>query len=240
MIYKEKIQTIAIVDDDKQARESLAEMLELLEFNVFLVDSSFDNIGELSQYIRDNSQATICDHRLGSGLASFTGSQLMPLLYESKFPSILMSQYTETDINVSIRKYRHQIPVLLERGELVDINIVANKLKNGFETCSQEFQGIMSSARRPHRALIRVIDITTDSGEDVAEVFVPDWNRHHAVRFPVSQIPDDLLATVKIQLGNNQDSWLIARVNTEAEKSEDLYFTLFESAPELDDNDGLA
>ena len=172
MIYKEKIQTIAIVDDDKQARESLAEMLELLEFNVFLVDTSFDNIGELSQYIRDNSQATICDHRLGSGLDSFTGSELMPSLYESKFPSILMSQYTETDINVSIRKYRHQIPVLLERGELVDIDIVANKLKNGFETCSQEFKGIMSSARRPHRALIHVMDITTDSGEDVAEVFV--------------------------------------------------------------------
>jgi hypothetical protein len=110
----------------------------------------------------------------------------------------------------------------------------------GFETCSQEFRGIMSFARRPHRTLIHFIDITNDSGEDVAEVFVPGWKRHHAVRFPVSQIPDDLLARVKRQLDNNQDSWLIARVNTEAEKSEDLYFTLFESAPELDDNDGLA
>lgn len=233
-------QTIAIVDDDEDARETLAEMLEMRGFNIFKIETPFDKVEDLVRYIQENSQATICDHRLGSGLASFTGSELMPSLYASKFPSILMTQYVETDVNVSIRKYRDKIPVVLGRDELVDPDVVYDIITKGFETCSQEFKGIMSSTRRPHRTLIHFIDITNDSGEDVAEVFVPGWKRHHAVRFPVSQIPDDLLARVKIQLEDNQDSWLIARVNTEAEKSEDLYFTLFESAPELDDNDGLA
>jgi CheY-like chemotaxis protein len=239
-----QVHKIAIVDDEQQARESLAEMLQLVGFETFIVEASFNEVDGLVRHIQENAQAVICDHRLSDrGLAPFTGSELMPPLYKSQFPSLLITQYTETDVNVSIRKYREVIPVVLERDDLVnlfDISVIADKIKKGFETCSQEFQGIMSSARRPHRTLIHIMDITTDSGEEVAEVFVPSWNRHRAVRFPVSQIPDNLLSKVKLQLKQNEDSWLIARVNTEAEKSDDLYFAAFEPAPELDDNDGLA
>jgi CheY-like chemotaxis protein len=234
------INKISVVDDDRDARESLTEILELLGFEVFTVDKPFNRVEDLLKYIQENSQATICDHRLGNGLASFSGSELMPLLYKNHIPSILMTQYTETDVNVSIRRYREKIPVLLERGELVDVDIVADKLKKGFETCSQEFQGIMSSARRPHRTLINVINITTDSGEDVAEVLVPSWNPYYPVRFPISEIPEELLNSVKSHLAQKEEAWLFARVNTGAEKADELYFTLFESAPELDDNDGLA
>jgi CheY-like chemotaxis protein len=232
---------VAVVDDDKVARESLAEMLELAGFDFFIVENSFNDVEDLVKYIQGNSQAVICDHRLSDhGLAPFTGSELMPSLYQSHFPSILMTQYSETDINVSIRKYRDKIPVLLERDELVDIKMLEDRIKKGFETCSQEFRGIMSSKRRPHRTIIHVIDITSDSGEDVAEVFVPSWNPYRAVRFPVSQIPKELLSTVKSRLNKKGDTWLFARVNTGAEKADELYFTLFELAPELDENDGLA
>ena len=72
------------------------------------------------------------------------------------------------------------------------------------------------------------------------DVFVPSWNPYRAVRFPVSQIPEELLSVVKFQLDRKKEAWLFARVNAGAEKADDLYFTLFESAPELDDNDGLA
>ncbi len=236
-----QIHKIAIVDDEPRARETLAEVLELNGFETFMVEDPFTEVDALAKHIQENSQAVICDHRLSDrGLAQFTGSELMPLLYKSQFPSLLITQYTETDINVSIRKYREMIPIVLERDDLSDISEIADKVNKGFETCSQEFQGIFSSVRRPHRTLIHVMDITTDSGEEVAEVFVPSWNRHRAVRFPVSQVPDDLLSIVRLQLEQKKDSWLIARVNTEAKKSDDLYFTLFESAPELDDNDGLA
>ena len=235
---------IAIVDDEEKARRQLAETLELVGFETFIVENSFDEVDTLVQHIQQNAQAVICDYQLSThGLASFKGSELMPSLYTSKFPAILITQYNEHEINDSIRKYRDKIPVILERHDLIalyDINIVADKINKSFETCEQEFQGIMSSARRPHRTLVHIVDIITDSGEEFVKVFVPSWNRHHAVRFLASQIPDALLTNVKLQLKKSNDSWLIARVNTEAEKSDDLYFILFESAPELDDNDGLA
>jgi CheY-like chemotaxis protein len=232
-----QIERIAIVDDDKGARESLAEMLELVGFKPFIVENSFTEIEALVQYIQKNSQAVICDHRLSDrGLAPFTGSELMPSLYTNQFPSILMTQYTEIDVNDSIRKYRDKIPVVLERENLVDLDTIADRINKGFETCSQEFQGIMSAWRRPHRTLIHIIDITSS----FVDVFVPSWNPYRAVRFPVSQIPEELLSVVKLQLDRKEEAWLFARVNTGAEKADELYFTLFESAPELDDNDGLA
>jgi CheY-like chemotaxis protein len=235
---------VAIVDDEKEARETLAETLELVGFETFIVENSFTEVKDLAKHIQANAQAVICDHRLSDrGLAPFTGAELMPSLYANKFPSLLITQYTETDINVSIRKYREAIPVVLERDDLVelyDLDRISDKFNNGFETCSQEFKGIISSARRPHRTFIHVMDLTTDSGEEVAEVFVPSWNPYRAVRFPVSQIPEEILSTLKSRSNNREDVWLIACVNTGAEKADELYFTKFEAAPELNDNDGLA
>jgi CheY-like chemotaxis protein len=231
------IEKIAIVDDDKVARESLAEMLDLAGFKPFIVENSFNEVETLVKYIQANSQAVICDHRLSDhGLAPFTGSELMPSLYMNHFPSILMTQYTEIDVNDSIRKYRDKIPVVLEREKLVDLDTIADRINKGFDTCSQEFKGIVSSWRRPHRTLIHIINMTDSS----VDVLVPSWNPYCAVRFPVSQIPEDLLFTVKLLLKKKQEVWLFAHVNTGAEKADELYFVLFELAPELDDNDGLA
>lgn len=232
---------IAIVDDDKNARNTIASMLYEVGFEPFMIETPFTSIENLAQYIQENSQAVICDHRLSPyGLAPFTGSELMRSLYTKEFPSILMTQYSETDINVSIRKHRDKIPVVLERDDLVDLDMIADRVNKGFETCSQEFQGIMSSGRRPHRTLINIIDITSDSGEDVAEVFVPSWNPYRAVRFPISQIPEELLPIVKSYLDRKEEACLFACVNTGAEKADDLYFIQFEIAPELNENDGLA
>jgi CheY-like chemotaxis protein len=232
---------IAIVDDDKIARDTLASMLREVGFEPFIVEKPFTNVEELAHYIQENSEEVICDHRLSPyGLATFTGSELMRSLYTIKIPSILMTQYSETDINVSIRKHRDKIPVVLERDDLVDLDTIADRINKGFKTCSQEFQGMMSSARRPHRTLINIIGITSDSGEEVAEVFIPSWNPYRAVRFPVSQITQELLSIVKLHVDTKKSAWLIARVNTGAEKADELYFTVFESAPEVDENDGLA
>jgi FixJ family two-component response regulator len=234
------IKKIAIVDDNQNARSTLASMLQLVGFEPFLVESKFTSINSLSQYIRENSQAVICDHRLKfNGFATFDGAELMPSLYSENFPSILMTQYID-EISVSVRKYRDKIPVVLEREELVDPNTIADTVEKGFDICLQEFQGRISSKRRIHRTLINIVNITSDSGEDVVEVFVPSWNPYHAVRFPVSQIPDELMHTVKSSLGQNEELCLFACVNTGAEKADDLYFTRFELAPELDENDGLA
>ena len=237
----QQIRKVAIVDDTQSARETLAETLEMVGFEPFVVENSWTEINSLVEHIQANSQAVICDHRLSdSGLASlFKGAELMPLLYKNKFPSLLITTFIDQDINDSIRKYRDEIPVVLERDELVgiyDIDTIGNKIKRGFETCSQEFQGILSSVRRPHRTLVNIASVSNG----LIDAFVPSWNPYHAVSFPVSLIPDELFLKVKSRFEQKTDNWLIACVNTGAEKAGDLYFTKFEAAPELDDNDGLA
>jgi hypothetical protein len=230
---------IAIIDDEYRSRETLAETLELVGFETFIVENSFNEVDELVQYIKNNAQAAICDHRLSDhGLAQFTGAELMPSLYTNKFPSLLITQYTDQDINDSIRKYRDKIPIVLKREELIDlydIDIIGNKIKQGFKTCSQEFQNIMSSSRRPHRTFIHIVNISSG----LVDAFVPSWNPYHAVSFPVSLIPEGIFPNIESRLKQKEDTWLIACVNTGADKADDLYFTKFEVAPELDDNDGL-
>lgn len=231
---------IAIIDDEYRSRETLAETLELVGFETFIVENSFNEVDELVQYIKNNAQAAICDHRLSDhGLAQFTGAELMPSLYKNKFPFLLITQYTDQDINDSIRKYRDKIPIVLKREELIDlydINTIGNKIKKGLETCSQEFQNIMSSSRRPHRTFIHIVNISNG----LVDAFVPSWNPYHAVSFPVSLIPEEISPNIESRLKQKEDTWLIACVNTGADKADDLYFTKFEVAPELDDNDGLA
>lgn len=236
----QQIRKVAIVDDTQSAREELAETLEMVGFEPFIVENSWTEINSLVEHIQANSQAVICDHRLSDrGLAPFTGSELMPSLYQKKFPSILITQYTDQDINDSIRKYRDKIPIVLKREELIDlydINTIGNKIKKGLETCSQEFQNIMSSSRRPHRTFIHIVNINNG----LVDAFVPSWNPYHAVSFPVSLIPDEFSSDIESRLKQKEDTWLISCVNTGAEKADDLYFTKFEAAPELDKNDGLA
>ena len=127
----------------------------------------------------------------------------------------------------------------MKREELIDlyeIDTIGNKIKKGLETCSQEFQNIMSSTRRPHRTIIHIVNINNG----LVDAFVPSWNPYHAVSFPVSLIPDEFSSNIVSRLKQKEDTWLIACVNTGAEKADDLYFTKFEAAPELDKNDGLA
>lgn len=236
----QQIRKVAIVDDTLSAREELAETLEIVGFEPFIVENYWTEINSLVEHIQANSQAVICDHRLSDrGLASFTGAELMPSLYKNKFPSLLITQYTDQDINDSIRKYRDKIPIVLKREELIDlydIDTIGNKIKKGLETCSQEFQNIMSSTRRPHRTFIHIVNINNG----LVDAFVPSWNPYHAVSFPVSLIPDEFSSNIESRLKQKEDTWLIACVNTGAEKADDLYFTKFEAAPELDENDGLA
>lgn len=236
----QQIRKVAIVDDTQSSREELAETLEIVGFEPFIVENSWTEINSLVEHIQANSQAVICDHRLSdSGLASFTGAELMPSLYKNKFPFLLITQYTDQDINDSIRKYRDKIPIVLKREELIDlydIDTIGNKIKKGLETCSQEFQNIMSSTRRPHRTFIHIVNINNG----LVEAFVPSWNPYHAVSFPLSLISEEFSSNIESRLKQKEDTWLIACVNTGAEKADDLYFTKFEVAPELDENDGLA
>lgn len=228
-IKNEKI--IAIVDDDKDLAARTAWDVEEAGYQPFLLKNEhFHNVNELASRIIENSQGAVCDHRLSnSGFANFFGAELVAALYDRKFPSLLITQYTEMDTSFSIRKWRHKIPILLSREEAD-----ASTISKGIAICKSELCGKIPSTRKSRRTIVSITNIDEESGQIVVDAFVPSWNPHKAVRFPASLVPEHLMDTLKPGI------YLFAHVNTGAEKSEDLYFEKFELAPEPDEDDGLA
>lgn len=227
-IKNEKI--IAIVDDDKDLAARTAWDVEEAGYQPFLLTNEhFHNVNELASRIIENSQGAVCDHRLSnSGFANFFGAELVAALYDRKFPSLLITQYTEMD--TSIRKWRHKIPILLSREEAD-----ASTISKGIAICKSELCGKIPSTRKSRRTIVRITNIDEEAPESVVDAFVPSWNPHRAVRFPASLIPENL----RDLLEPNKTIRLFAHVNTSAEKSDDLYFEKFELAPEPDEDDGL-
>jgi len=227
---KEK-KVIAIVDDDKELAEITAWDVEAAGYEPSLLfDGNFTDVNQMASFIIQGFQGAVCDHRLSnSGLANFYGAELVATLYNAKFPSILVTQFTETDISFSIRKWRRNIPVLLSREETSALSIA-----QGIEDCTSELAGKIPSTRKPRRTIVRIASIDEESNTSVIDAFIPSWNPHKAVRFPASLIPEYIRVTLK------PNTRLFAYVNTGADKSDDLYFENFELAPEPDEDDGLA
>jgi hypothetical protein len=230
MIAQISLKKIAIVDDELDLAEAAGWDVEDAGFESFRVNGSFIDIDVLASHIEKNAQGALCDHRLANyGRTNFSGAKLVAALYDRKIPSILMSQYTNIDADVSIRKYRRKIPVLLSRDEA---NAAA--IKKGIEDCILELTGKVPITRIPHRTLLNITHITNESNEKVIDAIVPSWNPHKAVRLPVALIPQEMHSALAV------DTWLFADINTGAEKSDDLYFDNFELTPEPDADDGLA
>lgn len=223
---------IAVVDDDKELAEATAWDIEEAGYEPFLLfEGCFTDVNKLASHIKKNTEGAVCDHRLSnSGLANFYGAELVAALYDRKLPSLLITQYTEMDTSLSIRKWRRKIPVLLSREQAN-----ASSIAKGIEISRSELNGNILSSRKPYRTIVRITNIDEESHEPVVDAFVPGWNPHKAVRFPASLVPEQLQYIL-----SKPNVRLFAHVNIGAEKSDDLYFERFELAPEPDENDGLA
>jgi hypothetical protein len=204
--------------------------VERAGYDPFIVEGPYQDVNTLIEYIMQNAQGALCDHRLTHrGFARFSGALLVASLIDKGLPAILVTQYKEIDIDVSIRKWRHKIPVLLSRDETN-----ASTIRAGMAACVSELNGNVAINRRPHRVLLRVTDISEESKEKVIDVIIPSWNPQRAVRFPASLVPQELQDKLR------QDVRIFALVNIGAETSDELYFQKFELASEPDEDDGLA
>ena len=225
------IQRVAIVDDDTEQAEVMSLWLEEANFQPIIIrtERRFEQPQDVVELIRTLAEAAVCDHRLTHhGFSAFNGAELSASLYDSRIPSILTTQYVDMDVDVSIRKWRHKLPVVLSR-DATD----ADSIRVGLLESSNEILGQTSAARKPHKALLRVTDLVQES-EAILDVIIPSWNPLRAVRFPLSLIP------VQLQPSVGAGTRLFASVNIGAEDSQDLYFDNFELAPEPDPNNGLA
>uniref|UniRef100_B8HQF4 Uncharacterized protein n=1 Tax=Cyanothece sp. (strain PCC 7425 / ATCC 29141) TaxID=395961 RepID=B8HQF4_CYAP4 len=222
---------IVIIDDEEDFAVTAAWEVEDAGYEPFLiVEGTFNDIDDLVLQIPQDTYGVLCDHRLGkSGLANFYGSDLVATLYDQRIPALLGTQFYDMDSDVSIRKHRHKIPVLLNKDK-----IDSSSIKAGMEICLLEFDGNVASDRKPYRNIVRLVDVNQESGEDVVDVIIPGWNPYKAVRLPLALICEWLLE-FQPKIGAR----LIASVNTGAENPEDLYFTNFEIATEPEGIDGI-
>lgn len=218
--------TIAIVDDNAHAAETVGYAVEDAGFTPWIFPGKGGSVESAVSKIKENAQAAICDHRLSPlGFANFDGAELAARLIRVNIPAVLISQFVNQDYDVSIRRWRAKIPSLLSRDECRPETI-----KDAFELCRREMSGEIASGRRRHRTLVRIVDMQNEAGEQVIDAILPAWNRLRAVRFPVTLIPPQLLPILQ------KGEYLIAYVNLAATRPEDLYFEDFEKPLPMDES----
>lgn len=218
----EQIHRIAIIDDDAFQADVMSELVSDAGYVPVIVGPKFLHVKDLVAQVRDSADAAICDHRLRPhGFAQFDGAEAVAALIENSVPSLLVTQYIDIDADVSIRRWRHRVPVLLSRDDADPDRIV-----QGFDECMQELRGNHPSARRPWRTLIQVDETNQESGELVIDAHIPSWNPHQAVRFPVALVRPELQSRLL------RGVCLFAKVNIGADRAEDLYLYDFELAPD--------
>lgn len=218
------LDVVAVVDDDERQAETVAELLVDAGFRPVIVPDPrrfITNVADLVSAIGQRASAAVCDHRLSPRhLASFDGAEAVAALYDANVPALLLTQYADMDIDVSIRRWRHKVPVVLARDN-ADPVLFGTSLA----LCTSELNGDVIAARRPHRSLVHVSGNSQEGNEPVLDVFVMQWRPHVAVRLPLSCVPEPL------RPGLETFPYLIAEVNIEAGSAAELYFKAFEAAP---------
>src|SRR5207245_47892 len=118
------VQKIAIVDDESTDAQIHEWEVEAAGFEPVIVNRSFKNMEELAAFIKAEAQGAVCAHRLANyGFARFYGAKLVASLYDLKIPALLVTQYADIDNDVSIRRWREKVPVLLSNDEADADNI---------------------------------------------------------------------------------------------------------------------
>lgn len=216
-----KIESVAIIDDDPHEADVTRITLQDAGFKPIKLSNGFKTEATIAAAVRNSAQAAICDHRLSfHGYAQFYGASVVAKLIQQGTPALLVTQFVNQDNDVSIRKWRRYIPVVLRRDDLDETQIVS-----GFGSCLKEINGEYLPGRKPWRSLVRVVDISFEDKQKVVDVIVPSWQPKESVRFPASLVPSAFRAKLAPGLR------LFAMVNIGAEKSEDLFFYDFELAP---------
>lgn len=224
------LNTIAIVDDNMQNAEALSVNVETCGSKAITFVEDFSDLDALIKKVMEKSNGVLCDHRLGYGTpATFSGAKAVASWYDHQFPAILVSEYTDLDMYTTIRKYRRKIPVAIPRDTISKKNLI-----EGFIICLNEIKNHLPPYRKPRRALVRIVGTSVDSNIDIVEAFIPQWNLHKAVRFPLSLFGNVKKDDIKPNM------LFIADINIGARDTQELFFENFELAPEPDPNDGLA
>lgn len=222
---------IAIIDDDPRGRNVTRQDVLDMGALPFVFDAAFatKTVPEAAEAIVENSDVAICDHRLRrGGYANFDGAELVAHLVGRGFPAILLTMFVDQDSDSTIRPWRRNVPVVLDRDAAGEA-----AFRRAIEHCQKEIAGQPRLGRQARRTFVRVHGLRTENEQTVVDAIIPAWNAQKAVSFPLDLIPGELHHAV------NEGTLLTAMVNLGAPRASELFFSEFTLAPEPDEGDGL-
>jgi hypothetical protein len=215
-IRTKKIKRVAVIDDNREARESMADSLLSAHFNPRPLPGPFNNASDIVACAMKRADAAVCDHHLiVENFAKCTGAEVVAGFYRRKFPAVLVTAWWAPDID-EIQFYRRWVPTLLKPPADPD------EIEKGFFRCMEEHEQKFRPPRRPWRTLIRIEEVRGRTDNSPVCAVIPGWNPSEVVRFPLRIIPKGLRRHVK------PGARFFAQVNKGAHDQADLYFEGFE------------
>lgn len=217
---------VAVADDNPDYRRHKSNLVALAGFDPVQLPGQYRVVDDLIRDLKSTgASALLCDHKLSEGnYAGFQGVEVVAKLYGSETPAILVTDYVDSVLKYSIRKHRKFVPVLIRGSDLLPSVIQEGIGAWEREVISHE----LPVERRPRRTFVVIDEVANQANGLVYTVLIPRWREHEAVSLPQDSIPSDIRPELK------KGSILIANVNTEADRIDDLYFDNFELTPDED------
>ena len=212
---------VAVLEDSDQRREQLCGLVKLCRGIPVPSVARAPDLSALPNYfVKERIELLVSDHRLyeRGDYATYCGAQAVAESYRHGVGGIVLTAYEPNDADNSLRLSRRWIPALLHSKELTHESLRAALLMADKEV--REHQ--IPVERIPHRTIMTVKSIESRGTTKVVKVMMSQWDAAKEVGFPLDLVPRNLQAAVK------PGNMLIAEVNIEAARQEDLYFDKFE------------
>jgi len=213
---------IAIFEDNPRNRERLSDMVNRCGATAFPVVGPTPQLDGLSAFLAANRiSMVVCDHHLSqrNDYAPFLGAEAIAKCYSLGTPGVLVTAFESADAESSLRLFRRRIPVLIRDPQELDrIHVESALLRADREVRDQR----PDIERIPHRTIMTVRHVEPRGPNRIVKVMMSQWDADQEIGFPLDLVPKNLHLAVK------PGSMLIAEVNIEAARQEDLYFDKFE------------
>lgn len=212
---------VAVFEDNVRKRERLCGLVKLCHGVAVPVAGRAPELKALPNFFSaEKIELLVCDHRLfeHGDYAPYFGAQAVAESYHIGVGGIVLTAYENNDADDSLRRSRRWVPALVHSTELTHLTLQAALLQADREVREHH----PSNERIPHRTIMTVQRIDLRGATKVVKVIMSQWNASQEVGFPLDLVPKKFQATVK------SGKLLIAQVNIEAARQEDLFFDKFE------------
>ncbi len=222
----QSMQRVAVFDDYPIGRERWSDRIRALGMEPFPVANA-PALDKVKLFLITNRiSEVVSDHRLYERpYANYTGAELVKECYLAKVGAVLLTNWTRQDADTSLRIHRRWLPYVIDTGQM---NAPNDEIRVALIQADKEArQGIIPEKREPFRTIMTIARVEVQATRQMVRVKIGQWNPDAEISFPLDMIPDHMRSEIK------PDKLLIAQVNLDAERVEDLYFDKFE-LPDID------